>query len=150
MNIELKYFGSVCENGKLTIFNKKGFINELKYFNGKEVELTVRRKLKKRSNGQNRYFHGLAIPIIKHRLIELGFEEAFDNEWVKDFVKFNCLKIEIVNPSTGELMQTLGKTSNLNTIEFGEMVEKLVRWCAQDLEIELPYPNEKLTLNFYR
>lgn len=148
MNIELCYNAKVNDNGILTIQNRKGFDKEVAIFKGKDVEVIVKRKRSQRSNGQNRYFHGVAIPIIKHRLIELGYEEAYSTEWVKDFVKCACLKVEIVNKQTGEVMEALGKTSHLTKSEFAEMVDRLERFCADKLDLQLPMPNEELTLNF--
>lgn len=148
MNVELIYNAKVSPEGIMTIQNRSAFNKELELFAGKEVEVIVKRKRSKRSNPQNRYFHGVAIPIIKHRLLELGFDEAHSNEWVKDFVKFNCLKIEVTNPDTGEVMETLGKTSGLTKSEFADMVERLERFCAEKLDIQLPMPGEVITLNF--
>lgn len=148
MNVELIYNAKVSTDGIMTIQNRTAFNKELELFAGKEVEIVVKRKRSRRSNPQNRYFHGVAIPIVKQRLLELGFDEAHSNEWVKDFIKFNCLKVEVTNPGTGEIMETLGKTSGLNKSEFADMVERLERFCAEKLDIQLPMPGEVLTLNF--
>lgn len=149
MNIELNYFGKVNSNGLLHIQNRVNFDKEVAaLFSEKEVEIIVKRKAVKRSNKQNAYFHGVALPIIRTRLIELGFEEAYSKEWVKDFVKISCLKVEIVNPDTGEIMQALGKTSQLTKSEFADMVERLERFCAEKLDLILPMPGEVMTMNF--
>ena len=148
MNIELNYNGKVSDSGVLSIINRKGLEREISVFKGKEVELIIRQKKQQRSNGQNRYFHGVAIPIIKYRLIELGYEEAYSTEWVKDFVKCACLKVDVINKETGEVMESLGKTSALSKSEFADMVQRLERFCAEKLDIQLPMPNEELTLNF--
>ena len=149
MNLELNYSGKVNCNGILHIQNRAQFDKELAaMFPDKEVEIIVKKKAAKRSNPQNRYFHGVALPIIRQRLIDLGFEEAYSKEWVKDFVKCSCLKIEVANPATGEVMETLGKTSQLTKSEFADMVARLERFCAEKLDIILPMPGEVMTMNF--
>lgn len=148
MNIELNYNGTVNENGILMITNRKNFDKEVSIFKGKPVEIIVKRKKSQRSHPQNRYFHGVALPIIRARLIDLGFEEAYSKEWVKDFVKVSCLKIEVANPATGEAMESLGKTSALTKSEFADMVERLERFCAEKLDIILPMPGEVMTMDF--
>jgi hypothetical protein len=60
-------------------------------FEGKDVVVTVEKKKSKRSDAQNRYFHGVIIPVIQHGLIEAGWNEARSSEWTKDFIKLNCL-----------------------------------------------------------
>jgi hypothetical protein len=148
MSIKLIYNGVVDANGKLKIQNKNVFIGDLKYFAGKDIELIIKNRDKNRSNSQNKYFHGVAIPIIKNRLIELGFYEAYSNEWVKDFIKVSCLKIEVINKQSGEIFESLGKTSNLNTKEFNDLIERLTIWCAEKLDLILPLPNEIIKINF--
>jgi hypothetical protein len=148
VNIELNYNATVNDAGNLIIANRKNFDQEVKIFKGKAVEVIVKRKKSQRSHPQNRYFHGVALPIIRARLIDLGFEEAYSKEWVKDFVKVSCLKVEIANPTTGEAMETLGKTSQLTKSEFADLVERLERWCAEKLDLILPMPGEVLTMDF--
>jgi len=148
MEVQLIYNGTVNDSGILMITNRKAFDKEVSIFKGKPVEVIVKRKKSQRSSPQNRYFHGVALPIIRQRLIDLGFEEAYSKEWVKDFVKVSCLKTEVVNPETGEVMEGLGKTSALTKSEFADLVDRLERFCAEKLDITLPMPGEVMTMDF--
>ena len=90
MQVKLNYTGKVTD-GILRITNRKGFEKDIQHFEGKEVSIVIEKKKSKRSHPQNRYFHGVIIPIVKSALLDLGFEEARSSEWVKDFIKDNCL-----------------------------------------------------------
>jgi hypothetical protein len=142
---KLIYFGKV-ENGILKLTNKSGFSNDLKDYEGKEVRLTVERK-SKRSNPQNDYFHGCVIPIVRAHLLDLGWKEAKSTEWVKDYIKFHCLIKEFTNEDTGEVMKSLGKTSDLTTSEFKEFIEDVQQWAATELDLVIPDPGEILSLD---
>lgn len=145
MQAKLTYTGKV-EPSDLKITNRKGFDRDIQdYFNGKEVVITIEKKKSKRSDPQNRYFHGVIIPIVKSALLDLGFEEAKSSEWVKDFIKFNCLIKEYIS-AEGEVIKSLGKTSQLTKSEFADMVADVQRWAADKLNIYIPDPGEQTVL----
>ena len=106
--------------------------------------VTVERKYNKRSNQQNRYFHGVLIPLVQEGLIDAGWNEAKSFEWTKDFIKLNCLLREYVNDKTGEVKQSIGRTSELTTSEFMDMIETIAQWASENLSIYIPMPNEQI------
>lgn len=142
---KLIYFGTVDENGILKLTNKNGFANDLKDFIGKEVRLTVERKAK-RSNALNAYFHAVIVPIIKQALIDAGWREAKSDEWVKDFIKYHCLVKEFVSEQ-GEVIKSLGKTSELTSGEFLELIADCQKWAAEYLNVYIPDPNEQTEID---
>lgn len=145
--MKLQYFGSVDSNGTLTITNKNGFLSDLRDFIGKQVKIIIEPKAK-RSHPQNRYFHGCVIPIVKAHLLDSGWIEAKSNEWVKNYIKYNCLIIEQENETTGEIIKTLGETSILTTTEFNDFIAEVQRWGAEVLGLYIPDPGEQIDLNF--
>lgn len=146
---KLEYFGHVDELGILKLTNKTGFANDLHEFKGKDVRLTVEKK-SKRSDGQNRYFHAVCVPIVRDHLLDLGWKEAKSQEWVKDYIKFHCLVKEFHNEDTGEVIKSLGKTSGLTVSEFMDFIADVQHWAASELGLIIPDPNEQTDLNFER
>ena len=140
MKIEL--LCTVDDNGKI-VSGRTKLIKALQSFSGKRVTLTIERQFKKRSGQQNRYFHGLVIPLIQQRLQELGWKEAISETWVKDLVKLQCLKTETVNESTGEVFETIRNTSGLTTSEFMNLIADIQQWAAEKLDLYIPDPNEQ-------
>jgi hypothetical protein len=136
------YFGKIV-NGILKITNRKQFDSELLQFDGKEVEVIVKRKKKSRSNQQNKYLHGILIPCFKQALNEVGFNEVNTNEKCKDLLKALFLQYEIVNDSTGEVITTFKNTSELSTMEFMEFVDKAIDYAKQNLNYTIYPPNEQ-------
>lgn len=133
------------EKGKMTR-NRSLLVQVLNSHEGKQVDITIERHRKKRSNPQNRWFHGVALPIIRQRLLELGWEQALSMEWVKDFIKAGCLIVDYVNEQTGEVVQAIGKTSELSTIEFCALKERVQKFCSEKLDIYIPDPGEDIQL----
>lgn len=142
----LEYYGHVDDSGILKLSNRTGFANDLNLFKNHEVKIIIELK-SKRSLEQNSYFHAVVLPIVRSHLLDLGWIEARSPEWVKDYIKFHCLIKEYVNPDTGEVMKSLGKTSGLSTTEFKEFVEDVQRWAAESLDLYIPDPGQKLKLD---
>lgn len=124
---------------------KESIRKALANFQDCNLIITIEKKKKRRSSSQNAYFHGCVLPIIQGKLLELGFNEAQSAEWVKDFVKYNCLIQEFVSEH-GEVVKSLGKTSGLTTSEFAEMIERVQQWAAEKLDCYVPNPNEQVEL----
>ena len=98
MELVITYFGCV-DDGKLKIRNRKEFDLNLLAFEGKDVEITVKRKRNKRSLMQNNYYHGCVVPAVRFALNEAGFKMSVLQ--VHELLKFKFLKYEVVNESTG-------------------------------------------------
>lgn len=112
-------------------------------FAGKRLRITIEPNKRKRSNQQNRYFHGCVIPLVQEKLIDLGFNEAKSNEWTKDFIKYNCLIKEFVSEH-GEVIKSIGKTSELTTSEFMDMIAEVQQWASEKMGLYIPDPAEQL------
>lgn len=134
----------VTEQGTVSDIKKKEIGSALRIHAGKRIVLTIERKYNKRSNSQNRFLHGVVIPIIQEGLIEAGWNEAKSFEWTKDFIKSQCLVREFVNEKTGEVKSAIGKTSELTTSEFAELIDAIAQWGAEYLGVFVPMPGEQL------
>lgn len=137
---------SVPLEGEISLFKKKEIGLALNEFRGKNCIVTIERKYNQRSNNQNRFFHGVVIPIIQQGLIDAGWNEAKSFEWTKDFIKMNCLVKEYVNENTGEVKKSIGKTSELSTSEFMNLISEIQQWASEYLNVYVPEPNEQIEI----
>lgn len=144
---KLTYFGKITEAGGLDITNKRGFLSDLKELAGKAIRITIEGKAK-RSNKQNAYLHGCIVPIVKAHLLDLGWKEAKSDEWVKNYIKYNCLIKEVSNEQTGEVIKTLGESSMLTKSEFMDFVADIQRFCSEMLDLYVPDPGEQVQMEF--
>ena len=139
---EYKHLAKVNEQGKLSLYHENSFREDLRAFNGLDIEIVLR-SVGKRSNRVNRYYWGAVIPIIRTTLYELGIK--LSSEGVHDLLKFKFIKQELVT-TDGEVINTIGRSSELNTQEFTDYIKNIQQWSAEYLGIEIPDPNKQLTL----
>lgn len=144
---KIKYFGKVDE-GKLKIYHAGRFVEDLKVFDGKQVEITVTRKVKSRSSRQLKYHWGVLIPCVREGLREMG------NHWTiektHDFLKTNFLFDEIVNEATGEIYReplSLKENGGVTTTRYMEFKMDVQQWADEFLGIYVPDPNEQLEID---
>lgn len=105
----------------------------MKYLRGLEqqrVEVIIRKPKTKRSDLQNNYYWGVVLEILSK---ELGY----DQDELHEILKYKFLKIE---STLG--MEYIRSTTKLTTGEFEEYLEKIKRWAAEFLGINIPNPNE--------
>lgn len=107
---------------------------------GKRVQLTLKEIKRRRSNNQNAYYWGVAIPAITAMFREAG--NYVDDEEVHEFLKLRVGKLSrvLVMPD-GEIIKTLGSTAALTTMEFEAYVERVRAWAAE-MGCPIPLPNE--------
>lgn len=110
-----------------------------------QITIRVRRK---RSLPQNSYFHGVMLPLVFDGLRDAGFDEVMDHEDAKLIIKNLFLKVNIVSKETGLVVEHIRKTSSLSTTEFNELIDQVIKWAAEYLMIQIPYPNEDLLIQY--
>jgi len=149
MSITPKFFASI-KDGKLffNIGQRELFNNYItKWPDGKEVELTIKAKYKKRTSGQpdeetnfNGYYWGVIIKIIGD---ELGYYTKEELEYIHDWLQMKIGNVKIMPDKT---MVPAG-TSNKSGAEFAEYCSKARMFastpgniCEQGMYI--PEPNE--------
>lgn len=142
MSKKLEIFVQSDASGRI-ISGKKNLQRAFEIFAGKRFTVVLDVLRKRRSGQQNRFFHGILLPLVSERLIEMGFNEAKSLEWTKDFVKYNCLLRECVSKTTGEVIKSLGQTSELTTTEFIEFIADIQQWAAERLDLYIPEPGEQ-------
>lgn len=127
------YFTATVDNGKITNLNRNKLSTQIKYFDGKDIEIIIRKRRRSRTNQQNRaqwwYY------------TELGNYLGYNPEEIHELCKFKFLKKESYNEDTKEHFVYLRSTSSLTTEEHSEYLENIRRWSSE-MGFYLPEPNE--------
>lgn len=144
--MKLKYNGEI-KDGKLTIYNRQDFLQAVENIGELDVTLTLEKRSKKRSNPQNSYLWSVVYGCARKAFMDIGY--VLTLEEVHETFKEKFLKMDIVHPDTGEIIAVkIRSTTELDTFEFNEYFESIIRWCAEYLGVEIPYPNEQTSIGF--
>lgn len=139
MSEKLTYTGRVDENGKAILPGAKMRIEIARLFTGKEIEVTIRKKRKRRSTEQNRYYWGVVVPLIQSGLKEIG--EFVTIEDTHEILKIKFLRRQRVDENTGEVIfERTASTADLSTVEFLEYIERCALFAAEWLGVTIPEP----------
>lgn len=91
-------------------------------------DLIIRKKKKSRSNNQNRYLWGVVYKMIAD-------ETGHSSDEVHEHVRWRFLR------KHGKL-ETVRSTPDLSTVEMEKYLEDIRRFCATELNLSIPLPNE--------
>lgn len=133
------FHAAVTEDGARLVFaESERFIRQgyLKRLAGKPVDVVVKVHRNKRSDRQNRWHWGVAIPLIAQ---ELGYDKHEHEQ-----LHYALVNLCFGTAFDARLKQEVPKvrSSELNTIQFSELMEWEVRWAAQEYGIVIPLPND--------
>lgn len=141
---------SKVEGGKL-LRNRHLLEKTITHFEGKNITITIERTRNKRTNPQNKWYWGLAVPMVQHRLSELG--ELMSKESTHNLLKVAVMKIdpslimdEVIIESTAEVLERMRSTSELSTTEFMAFKNHVQQWAIETLDIDIPDPDQQLTI----
>lgn len=141
--MKIVYNGIVKESG-VHIYNRKAFDKECEALMGKKIELTIRPKRKTRSIFQNSYYWGVVVPMVRQGLLDVGYKVGI--EQTHDLLKAKFRQIEIVNESTGEIIKSIGSTTDMTTADFMDYLASIQQWAVEFLDIQIPDPNEQVKI----
>lgn len=119
---------------------------------GKRVEITVSRAKNTRTNAQNRWYWGVAVEMVRLRLLDLGSryssEQTHENlkHWICDFAPDIMLE-ETVIEETGVILSSVKSTTELTTTEFMAYKLAIQQWASENLGINIPDPDEQTELS---
>jgi len=99
---------------------------------GKDVELTVNRLTRERTNQQNR--------LLWFYIRLISAETGYTEDEVLDLMKSIFLK---EFKDVGHKRYTVVKsTSSLTTVEFSRFIEQVKEWAAKEISLYLPEPEQ--------
>lgn len=116
-------------------------------FEGKEIEITIKRKYKQRSLPQNAFYWGVIIPMFQE-LINEHWGEIKSSEEIHEILKSQCNYTEKINQQTGEITKIPQSTTELTTAGWLEYEQKIRQFAMDFFNATLPEPNEQLEFNF--
>jgi hypothetical protein len=130
------------------IVNPKVVREHFSRLNQGKYLITIK-NIKNRSNQQNRYLHGIIIPLVFEGLRNAGFDDVKDFEDAKLVIKALFLKRKITNEQTGEVIEIIKDTRKLTTVEMNQFIEEVAKWCSEYLGFVLPMPTHLRTMEFF-
>ncbi len=134
-------FEGYVHDGELVIEDPY-YLNKLKKLEGKKISGTVRKFVKKRTTSQTGYLFGVVYVYALEGFRSYGNE--FDINDMHEFFKDKFLaRREILINLEGDVEMVPASTKNLNTVEFGEYIEKIRVWLAETMFITVPDPIKK-------
>ncbi len=142
-----KFFGKI-ENRKIRHYDLdalNGYIGSLT--EGKEVEIMVKEKFKRRSSGQpdedaniNGYYWGIVVPMVMDEIGEYGEEGQKRVHYFLQIKTGNTMTIK--DPETKKEIIVPKGTSDMSGGQFADFCAKCRMWANEFLGIIIPQPNE--------
>lgn len=124
----------VIKDGQLKMTGRALFEQAMRRFADGAVIVEVKTIKPQRSSAQNRYWHGVVIPLFAEHC---GYELTE----MKDALALKLIPKEVVDMDTGEVHVVPGHTSDLNVKEFNDLIERAQRLGAE-MDIYIPDPGE--------
>ncbi|MBU0959480.1 MAG: hypothetical protein KKB31_06045 [Nanoarchaeota archaeon] len=121
------FYGTIAKN-ELDLIEPDKYNLLIQSLNGCEIELTIDKRKKDRSNQQNRYYHAVVVKMI-----------AEDLGYTKDEAHIALKMLFLLKDGK---VPTVRSTTDLTTVEFEEYLRKIKRWASMFLNIYIPDPNE--------
>jgi hypothetical protein len=123
----------VIAKGRLQVQNRAGFDAAMARFPDGVVVVEVKLQRPQRSSQQNRFWHGVVIPLFAEHC-------GYDLLEMKDVLALRLIPKEVTDMN-GERQLVPGHTADLNVKDFNDLIERAQRLGAE-LGIYVPDPNE--------
>lgn len=138
----MKHYAYYDKQGKLQCESFKADMAALKA-KGVSIVLTCEEWKDKRSNPQNRYYHGVVVDLVRRGLKDLGWEpKSCSAEAVHEMLKREFLTVD-EHVKDGVFLKRTRSTTELDTAQFGEYLELCKQWAAENLGVSIPDPGEQ-------
>jgi hypothetical protein len=131
------------ERGKLKC---DSFTHAIREFKNRDVPvvLTVKEYKPTRSGQQNRYYWGVVVDLIYRGLNDSGIDTT--REGTHELLRYRYLKEDRPIGIHGEFITTIRSTTELDTREFNEYIERCAEFASEYLNVVIPEPNEQMEI----
>lgn len=146
--MKITYISHV-KNGKLTR-NRQPIAKAIQSFEGKDIEITISKVKRKRSNDQNAYWWGVVVPIYHKLFTDAGHvcDHNGAHYLLCDLIRENypdtVLFDEVLINDT-YVKRTKG-TSELTKSEFMSLIAKAQQLASEWFGAYIPDPNQQMTI----
>lgn len=127
--------------------NRNLILETLNQFEGKDIILTIQKAGKRRSNNQNAYYWGIVL-----KYLQLGIKESWAEVWelekCHEFCKIQFNVEERYDENTGEVLLIPKSTTENTTTAQEEYHDKIRKFIFEWFNIQVPLPNEEITIDF--
>ncbi len=122
-------FHGIIKQGKVKLDNQAPYLVLLSGLEGKRIELSIQLERNSRTLSQNAYYWGVVVEILAEHF-------GYETDEMHEALKFKFLK------KHGDILVTVGSTAKLSTKEFGEYLDKVIRWAAEEYQVVIPSSDE--------
>jgi hypothetical protein len=139
--------GTLRDDMSLTFDYANAFKSVFAYMIGKDIDIQITILRKNRTNRQNRYIHGVIVPVVQQWLKEVeGWEYTHDQVYGTLRTELGD-KAEITEIQGKQVITMTGKRfSKMDTKEFALAVDELIRIYAEKGCV-IPEPREECFVN---
>ena len=138
---KLTFDGSVEGNSVKLPRDFRGRV--VRFFQDREITVTVELKVPIRSNKANGYYWAVIIKEIQDGLYDCFGEQLTPKE-THDFLRGRFLKVQKIDEFTAEvLLEYFKSTASLKVHEFAIYLEECIQFAAVYLNCAIPPPREK-------
>ena len=132
------FHGTVTAAGRIDLLDTERIRRRVYLLSiaGKSVDIVIKPHRERRSDAQNRWWWGVAVPVIAHAL---GYDKH-EHEDLHYALVSECFGTHQDAVTKREIPNV--RSSQLTTEKFGELMEWAVRWAASEHGIVVPLPGE--------
>ena len=144
------FIGTINKNGEIVIINHYFVKSMLMQYEDKEIEVTIKKAKKRRSDKQNRWYWGVAIKTIQEELLRIE-GEPYEKEDIHHYILSEIVKAKFRTKEVMGKVITYAETkstSAMSTKDFDLFKFKLQVHFA-NRGIDVPDPNEDCYTNNY-
>jgi hypothetical protein len=130
---------------QLNNFTRKRLQDDLRQFEDCDIQIVIKKR-GKRSSQANRYYWGCIIQEIRTAFRERG--TIATPEEIHEALKAKFNPNNLIDENGTVLLEMGGSTTNMNTGEFSEYVDRVIQWAAQYLQLVIPAPGTQTEIPF--
>lgn len=129
------------------LVNKKAFMGGLIELPPGKYRMIVKKLYREKSTSQLGYYYSCVIPYSWKYLLDAGWKftsvEQVDAFWKKLYAN-----TELINESTGEVMEIPALKRDMSTVQMSIFTDEIKKHCAEYLSGIIPEPGEQTNLDF--
>lgn len=149
-SIKLLFYGRVS-NGELVYdgAHLHDYQSQLPMYEGKHVRVTVE-AFREKTDAQQAYYFGIVLPCVVEGFTAMGNTVINHKNKAHIAMRSVFLTYPVVDEETGEVMKHprtgedmvyCKSTSELSRQEMAAYIDEIIRFCAEDLQVQVPEPD---------